>query len=222
MRRAGIHHGTFGRSKDLKMDNRWLAWLQEAQSIAQAGLAYPGDRFDKERFARLRELCVEAMATATCLPPGTVRDLFCSETGFQTPKIDTRAFVLHDGKVLLVREADGLWTLPGGWCEVGLSPAENTIKETLEEAGARVTARRLLLAHTYARHNTPPMAYGVLKLFFLCDWEGGDFALNSETSAAAWFTPDALPPLCPRRSTAEQLADCFRLAADTTAPTVFD
>lgn len=204
------------------MDTRWLAWLQEAQSIAQAGLAYPGDRFDKERFARLRELCAEAMATATHLPLGTVRDLFCSETGFQTPKLDTRAFVLRAGKVLLVRESNGLWTLPGGWCEVGLSPAENTAKETLEEAGARVAVRRLLLVHTYARHNAPPMAYSVLKLFFLCDWEGGAFAPNSETTAAAWFTPEALPPLCSRRSTAEQLAACFQLAADASAPTVFD
>lgn len=204
------------------MDNRWLAWLQEAQSIAQAGLAYPGDRFDKERFARLRELCAEAMAAATGLPLGTVRDLFCSETGFQTPKVDTRAFVLRDGKVLLVREANGLWTLPGGWCEVGLSPAENVAKEAFEEAGARVAVRRLLLAHTYARHNHPPMAHGVLKLFFLCAWEGGAFAPNSETTAAAWFAPNALPPLCPRRSTAEQLTECFRLAADASLPTAFD
>lgn len=135
------------------------------------------------------------MATATRLPLGTVRDLFCSETGFQTPKIDTRAFVFRAGKVSLVREANGLWALPGGWCEVGLSLAENTAKEAFEEAGARVAARRLLLAHTYARHNAPPMAHGALKLFFLRGWEGGDFAPNGETTAAAWFTPDALPPL---------------------------
>lgn len=204
------------------MDARWLAWSQEAQPIAQAGMAYPGDRFDKDRLARLRELCVEAMATATRLPLGTVRDLFCSETGFQTPKIDTRAFVFRAGKVSLVREANGLWALPGGWCEVGLSPAENTAKEAFEEAGARVAARRLLLAHTYARHNAPPMAHGALKLFFLLGWEGGDFAPNGETTAAAWFTPDALPPLRSRRNAAEQLAACFRLAADASAPTVFD
>lgn len=120
------------------MEPRWLTWLREAQAIAQAGLAYPGDRFDKERFARLRELCAEAMAAATDLPLGTARELFCSETGFQTPKVDTRAFVAHEGKVLLVRETSGLWTLPGGWCEAHLSPAENTAKEALEEAGARV------------------------------------------------------------------------------------
>lgn len=204
------------------MDPRWLTWLREAQAIAQAGLAYPGDRFDKERFARLRELCAEAMAAATDLPLGTARELFCSETGFQTPKVDTRAFVAHEGKVLLVRETSGLWTLPGGWCEAHLSPAENTAKEALEEAGARVAVRRLLLAQTYARHNAPPMAYGVVKLFFLCNWEGGDFVPNSETTEAGWFAPDALPPLCPRRSTKAQVAECFRLAADPTLPTRFD
>lgn len=200
----------------------WLDWLREAQAIAQAGLAYPGDRFDKERFARLREICAEALSTATDLPLGTVRELFCSETGFQTPKVDTRAFVLREGRVLLVREASGLWSLPGGWCEVHLSPAENIVKEAREEAGAHVTVRRLLLAQTYARHNAPPIAYGVLKLFFLCDWEGGAFTPNSETTEAAWFSPTDLPPLCSRRSTADQIAACFRLAADPTAPTLFD
>ena len=95
-------------------NEKWLNWAIELQALAQAGLFYGRDVYDIERFQRIRDIAAEMLADRTELPPDTVRGLFCNETGYQTPKIDTRAAVFRDGKILLVQEKDGLWALPGG------------------------------------------------------------------------------------------------------------
>lgn len=125
------------------MNDRILDWAMKIQSIAQTGLAYCRDEFDRERYTELRELSAEMLAERTELPVGRVRELFCGESGYQTPKLDTRAAIVEDGRILLVRERDGRWALPGGWCDVDRSVAENTVKEALEETGLTVEAERL-------------------------------------------------------------------------------
>lgn len=96
----------------------WLDWAKELQFIAQAGLTYSKDPFDLERFQRIREISAEIVSRQTGLSFERVTDLFCGETGFQTPKLDTRAAIFQDGKILLVEERDGTWSLPGGWVDV--------------------------------------------------------------------------------------------------------
>ena len=193
---------------------QWLTFLQQLQGIAQAGLAYPGDKYDKERFQQLRDLTAEAMANISGFPTKCVKNLFCNETGFQTPKIDTRAVILNEAnEILLVSEGDqNKWSLPGGWCEVTLAPAENTIKEAFEEAGLRVSVVRLLMTQWYANHNQPPIAYGCLKLFYHCTAMGGDFRENIETIASRYFSIDALPPLWENRNTIKQIRLAHHLA----------
>lgn len=202
----------------------WLTFLQSLQSIAQAGLTYPGDKYDKERFQQLRDLTAEAMANVSGLPVEKVNELFCNETGFQTPKIDTRAVILNDAKeILLVCEGTPeKWSLPGGWCEVTLAPAENTIKEAFEEAGLRVTIERLIMTQWYANHNQPPMAYGCLKLFYHCTALDGDFRPNIETTAARYFAIDALPPLWENRNTADQIRLAHHLATHPNLPPIWE
>ena len=100
----------------------WLDWAKELQFIAQAGLTYSKDPFDLERFQRIREISAEIVSRQTGLSFERVTDLFCGETGFQTPKLDTRAAIFQDGKILLVEERDGTWSLPGGWvCKIAIS-----------------------------------------------------------------------------------------------------
>ncbi len=106
----------------------WLDWVMEIQSLAQAGLTYGRDPYDLERYARLRDIAAEMVAHQTELPFDRVKDLFCNETGYQTPKVDTRAAVFDKGRLLLVRERDGRWSLPGGWCDVNLSVGENAVR----------------------------------------------------------------------------------------------
>ena len=117
------------------MDDKLVNWIAELQSIAQAGLTYGKDVYDRERYQRIREITAEMMAAKTGLSLEKVTDLFYGETGYQTPKVDTRAAIFKDNKILLVHESDGTWSLPGGWVEFNLSIKENTIKEIREETG---------------------------------------------------------------------------------------
>ena len=104
----------------------WVDMIVELQSLAQAGLAYGKDAYDKERYKRIREISAEMMSHIADIPLEKVKGLFCNEIGYQTPKIDTRAAIFKDDKILLVQEKNGTWSLPGGWCDVTVSVAENT------------------------------------------------------------------------------------------------
>lgn len=203
-------------------DKRWLAWAVELQSLAQAGLTYGKDGFDLERYARIREISAEILAHMTQLPVEKVTGLFCNETGYQTPKLDTRAAVFQDGKILLVRERDGRWALPGGWCDVNVSVGENTVKEVKEEAGLDVIPWRIIAVQDRAKHNLPVYAYGVCKIFVQCDAAGGQFTPNLETTEARYFLPDQLPPLAEEKNTPAQFALCFEAYRSDTWATHFD
>ena len=191
------------------MDESWLNWAVELQSLAQAGLTYGKDVYDRERYERIREIAAEMVAHRTDTPLEKVKGLFCNETGYQTPKLDTRAAIFRDGKILLVQERDGRWALPGGWVEVNLSVGENTVKEVKEEAGLDVTADRIIAVQDRARHNLPRYAYGVCKIFVLCTLLGGKFRENSETLGFSWFTEDSLPELAGEKNSEEQVRLCF-------------
>ena len=119
---------------------KWLKWAIEIQSLAQSGLAYTDNVYDIERYERLREISAEMLAEKTDLSIEKVKGLFCNETGYQTPKIDTRAVIFKDNKILLTHENNGTWSLPGGWCDVLASVKSNTIKEVKEETGLDVEA----------------------------------------------------------------------------------
>ena len=200
----------------------WLQWAVELQSLAQAGLTYGRDAYDRERYERIREIAAEMVAHQTQLPVEKVRDLFCNETGYQTPKLDTRAAVFQDGRILLVRERDGRWSLPGGWVDVNVSVGENTVKEVREEAGLEVTADRIIAVQDRAKHNLPRYAYGVCKIFVLCSLVGGQFRENLETTAAAYFSEEDLPPLSTEKNTEEQIQMCFAAHRARDWDVVFD
>ena len=190
--------------------NKWVEWAVEIQSLAQAGLAYGRDQYDMERYERLREIAAEMIAYKTDLSPEKVKDLFCGETGYQTPKVDTRAAIFREGKILLVHENNGTWSLPGGWCDVNRSVAENTIKEVFEEAGLIVTADRVIAVQDRNRHNTPLYAYGIVKIFMLCSVVGGAFIPNIETTESRYFGKEELPRnLANEQVNREQILLCF-------------
>lgn len=195
----------------------------ELQSLAQAGLFYTKDKFDRERFVRIREIAAELLVTCTDCEVQKISDIFCADEGYQTPKLDTRAAVISGGKILLVQEADsGLWTLPGGWCEVTCSLAENAEKEAREEAGAVVRAKRLVAVQYRDKHPFLPSVQKICKTLVLCELLSFDFQQNSETTAAAFFAPDTLPPLDLTRTIPSQIAMAFAANESKTWETVFD
>ena len=188
----------------------WLTWAIEIQSIAQNGLAYCKNIYDIERYERLRDLAAEMLSYKTDIPVEKVKSLFCHEQGYQTPKIDSRAAIFKHGKILLVQENDGLWSLPGGWVDVLETIDSNTVKEVKEEAGLDVKPRFLIAIHAQHKRNYPPFAYRVLKAFVMCEPLGGKFQHNSETLQSAYFALDELPEMNNEKNTKEQVELCFQ------------
>ena len=206
------------------MDNKepWLKWAVELQAIAQAGLFFGKDCFDKERYERIREISAEMLSCKTGLSMEKVKDLFCSDIGYQTPKIDTRAAIFQNGKILLVHEANGSWALPGGWCDVDLSVAENTVKEVKEEAGLDVIVKRVIAVQDREKHNLPIYAYKVCKIFLECEAIGGEFIPNIETTGTSYFGMDELPELAAEKTTREQIEMCYHAMQSETWQALFD
>lgn len=206
------------------MNDKWLDFAIRIQSIAQAGLQYGKDKFDIERYEELRRISAEMVSAKTDIATEKIYGLFCNEVGYQTPKVDTRGAVFsEDGKILLVRENNGTWALPGGWCDVDRSVASNTVKEIKEETGFSVSAERIIAVQDWRKHNVTNYAYGVVKIFFLCKYKGGTFKRNIETTEIAYFDRSSVPEnLAVEKCTLEQILMCFDAYSNPCAPTLFD
>ena len=205
------------------MNDKWLDFAIRIQSIAQAGIQYGKDQYDKERYEELRKIAAEMISEKTDISVEKVYDLFCNETGYQTPKVDTRAAVFMDDKILLVHENNGTWSLPGGWCAVDQSIASNTEKEVKEEAGFTVKAEKLIAVQDWRKHNVTNYAYGVVKAFVMCRYESGNFEKNIETTEIAFFGKDEIPdPLAVEKCTREQIIMCFEAYEKPEMSTLFD
>ena len=195
---------------------KWLEWAKQIQAISQAGLAYSKDMYDLERFEMLRSLSVDILHSYTDVETGKIRSLFASETGYATPKVDIRAVVFEEDRILMVKEViDGAWSLPGGWADIGLSPKEVAVKEVQEESGLEVAPVRLMGVLDKKFHDHPPEAWHVYKMFILCEVTGGDLTPGMETSGAAFFCRDELPPLSTGRVTEAQIRRLFELRDKT-------
>jgi len=202
---------------------QWLRWAERLQAIAQTGLTYAKDAYDHDRYRELRGIAAEIAARHLDLSVEAVAAGFASGTGYPTPKVDVRAVVFREGRLLLVRErATGGWTLPGGWADVGQTPGEAVSKEALEESGFRVRPVKLLAVFDKSRHAHPPAVDYVYKLFILCALLGGEARTGLETDDVGFFGRDELPAPDEGRSTRAQLLRMFEHEADPTLPTDFD
>jgi ADP-ribose pyrophosphatase YjhB (NUDIX family) len=179
------------------MEPSWLLWARELQAIAQTGLEFAKDPYDRERYIRVRALAARMMAQAAGADAAWVEELFAGQSGYATPKVDVRGAVIRDdGRILLVREVadSGRWSLPGGWAEVNQSPREAVVREVLEETGFAVSVRKLAAVYDRARHpHLPPRPFHVYKLFFVCEIVGGTAQTSRETSEVAFFAEDEVP-----------------------------
>lgn len=206
----------------MQKEQKWLDWAVELQSLAQSALYYCKDKFDIERFERIREISAEMLSEVSGLPIEKVKEIFCNEVGFQTPKLDCRAAIFKEDKILLVQENNKTWSLPGGWVDVDQSVKQNTIKEVKEEAGLDVTADRVIAVQDREKHNLPIYAYKVCKVFVQCSVIGGAFQENIETIQSRYFSLDELPPLAEEKNTKEQIEMCFQAYHSKHWETMFD
>jgi ADP-ribose pyrophosphatase YjhB (NUDIX family) len=200
---------------------QWLRVVRELRAIAQTGLAFSTDRFDRQRYERLRELTASLLALKSDADSSVILDLLQQDIGYGTPKVDVRGAAFIDGRILMVREvSDGKWTLPGGWADVNQTAAECVVREIAEESGFQARALKLAAVRDYQTHNRPGAVDSIYKMFFLCEITGGAARPSEETSEVAFFSRDALPPLSVGRSTAAQVLRMFdhherpELAAD--------
>ena len=202
---------------------KWLEWAIEIQSLAQAGLTYTDNVYDIERYERLREISAEIISEKSNINLEKVKDLFCNETGYQTPKVDTRAAIFKGNKILLTHENNGTWSLPGGWCDVLESVKSNTEKEVKEETGLDVEATKIISIQDRNKHNKPVYAYGVCKVFVMCNVIGGKFTKNIETTETQYFSLNELPEnLAEEKTNKEQIEMCFNAYNDKNWQTLFD
>jgi ADP-ribose pyrophosphatase YjhB (NUDIX family) len=201
----------------------WLVLARELRAIAQTGLTFTQDRFDRQRYERLRELAATIVARGTGAELEPLVDLFKIHSGYATPKVDVRGAAFDEGRILLVREiSDGGWTMPGGWADVNQSAAECVVREVAEESGFIARATKLAAVYDYRLAGHPQRQLdSIYKFFFLCEITGGTATPSEETSEVAWFALDALPPLSTGRTTAAQIRRMYEHHLHPDLPTDF-
>ncbi len=207
---------------------RWLTWAKKLQEIAQNGLFYNqapfrDSPFDVERYEDVRQIASEIMAEHSDADAPYIAELFAEGIGHATPKLDLRAAIFQEDKILLVKErSDGCWTLPGGWADTNESPARGAERETLEESGYVVKATKLLAFWDKLFHEHPPSPYHTHKAIFRCEIIGGEPTLNVEVDEIGFFGEEELPPLSIERITKPPLKRLFEHSRDPNLPTDFD
>ena len=202
---------------------RWLEWAREIQALAQSGSHYAKDEYERERYRRLAEIAAEIVSEHSQLKHASLLNAFHGQVGYATPRIDVRGAVFHDGRLLLVKErADGGWTMPGGWADVGDTPSEAAEREVLEEAGFRVKARKVVGVYDCNRVG-PLELFHAFKIVFLCDLLDGEARASAETSEVAFFGPEEIPAqLSSQRTLPRHITEAFATLVDSARPTVFD
>jgi len=204
----------------------WLTWARELQAIAQTGLTFSRDPYDRERYEALRVLAARMFAARTDAPVERIAALFAGESGYATPKIDVRAAVFDRAEqLLMVRETSdgGRWTLPGGWADVNRSAAENAAKEALEESGYHVRVLKLAALWDRTRQRHPGGVFSCAKAFFVCEPTAGAATTSHETSEVGWFAEADLPQdLSLARVLPQQLARMFAHRRDPALAADFD
>lgn len=188
----------------------WLEWARELHALAQSGLYCTKDIYDEERYERIKEMSHQMMSVLANTSPQVIAELRLEDSGYQTPKIDTRGAVWKDDQILLVQEKDGLWALPGGWMDVTETISSNVLKEIYEESGMEAEVVKLVSLQDRNLHNPGQNPYTIVKVFVECEYKAGSFKENSETMAAKFFSVDELPELMVNKTSKEQIHLCYQ------------
>jgi ADP-ribose pyrophosphatase YjhB (NUDIX family) len=202
-----------------------LQWARKVQAIAQNGLTFSQDPFDRERFEQLQQLVTTILTSQLAITPDQVQALWLGDDGYATPKVDVRGGVFEQDKVLLVRErSDGKWTLPGGWVDIGDGPSFAVEREIREESGYLAKAVKLaaLFDKNNPAHGHPPGILHIYKLFFLCELTGGTPTISNETDGVDFFPVSSLPPLSTGRATQSEIDRLHQHHLNRGLPTDFD
>ena len=206
------------------MEFDWLEIATKLKTISQAGKNFAKDDYELKRHQDIEEIAAMVLARHTDMEFDDILKMLQSDCGYPTPKVDSRGAIFKDDKILLVKEiADGGWTLPGGWCDVGMTPSENVEREVWEESGFVVKAKKLLAVYDRdTQGHKPPYPFNIYKIFFLCDIISGSPTPSNETSDVAFFAENDIPELSIPRTLPKQIKKFFQYYRNPQLPADFD
>lgn len=195
----------------MKDQKELLLLAKRVQAIAENGLHYTENDYDKDRYEDLDGISTRMISLVTNLSHETIRMATPEKNGYRTPKIDVRCVIFNqEDEILMVKErVDSCWSLPGGWCDVGYTPTEIAEKEAFEEAGIRVKALRVLAIFDKKRHAHPEDLFYTYKIFIECEPETLEISTGMETLDVGFFGKDDLPELSTPRNTGYQIHKMF-------------
>lgn len=169
----------------------WLTVLDEVRAIAQTGLHYSTDPYDRERCTRLLDLATRGYAEALDLPEPEVRARLARDVGYQSAKVGADAAIFdEEGRVLLVHRADDLrWGLISGWVDPGETPPDTVVREVREEVDLEVTSFELVDVVGRAA-GTDFGPHAVVSVLYHCRVAPGVVTISHEAVAAAFRHPE--------------------------------
>lgn len=201
-----------------------LEQIKRIKALAETGLVYAEDEYNRERYEELKQIALELMASVANQPLSVLENFYMPVTDYPTPKVDVRGLVLNEkNQVLMAKESiDGKWTIPGGWAEVGYTPSTCVTKEIEEETGLNTTVVRLLAVYDKQSHPHPPQPFYIYKLCFLCQLTGGELHHGFDMQGAAFFDVDDLPELSTDRILESQIKQLHTMAVENKTDVYFD
>jgi len=197
------------------------------KAIADIGLLYTSDDFDKERYHELKLIGEKLLSRELDTTPENVKSFFDECIDYPTPKVDVRVLVLNDEEqILMVQEKnDEKWSLPGGWADIGKTPSEVAIGEVLEETGLKITCKCLSGVFDKRMHAHPPQPYYVYKMIFYGELISPDENVLKpafDVLDVSWFDVGGLPSLSTDRILSSQIEVIYKNIMDQNFTTIFD
>ena len=196
------------------LNTDFLNEIKRLKSIADIGLLYCKNEYDKERYLELQQISFNLLNKFSGQSIEDLHFILPTAKDYPTAKVDIRGLALSaDNKILLVREtADDKWSLPGGWADIGYSPKETIVKEFKEETGLDVDAERLLAVFDKKMHAHPPQPFYVYKMVFYCKIVSSHLIKGFDISDVQYFQIDNLPALSEDRILKSQLELLYKKA----------
>lgn len=202
---------------------QWLDWARQIQSLSQTGLAFASNNYEVERNKKLLDLSTEIVAAYTNLQQEDINVVMMEQPGYATPKIDVRSAVFKNGEILLVQEStDECWAMPGGWADVGDYPSDVAVRETKEESGYDVVAKKVVGVFDANRSGRPLEFFHAFKIIFLCELIGGRATSSSETLDVKFFPINSLPELSQNRTNLKHINEVLEHLKNPDRPAYFD
>ncbi len=176
-------------------------FVQRISAIARTGLAFSPQRFDVERYEELLREAARLGILLSAEAPDVAEALFRQwresvrdgYDGYVTTAVGCGAIVFNSkDEILMIKRPNGRWFYPTGFCDVGVSPAENVAREVREETGLTVTPIRLIGVTDSLKLGSP--ARHLYSLLFYCRLEGGEIQPHPlEALEVGFFPLDRIP-----------------------------